>query len=81
MINNIDILINILINLSFLSFINFIFIYNVIDNKLNISNMKGLNFIGNALSFIFIVVISIMAVIGSIMFLGFFGHSIQYYDY
>lgn len=37
--------------------------------------MKGFKFIGNALSFTFITVLSIMAaIIGSIMFLGLFAY-------
>lgn len=39
--------------------------------------MKGFNFIGNALSFTFIAVLSIMAAIGSIMFLGLYAYRLE----
>lgn len=78
MIKNMDILINILTNLSFLLLVNiiFIFIYDVIDNNLK-RDIKGFNFIGNALSFTFIAVLSIMAAIGSIMFLGLYAYRLE----
>ncbi|BEK57275.1 hypothetical protein ML514_001641 [Campylobacter coli] len=78
MIKNMDILINILTNLSFLLLVNiiFIFIYDAIDNNLK-RDIKGFNFIGNALSFTFIAVLSIMAAIGSIMFLGLYTYRLE----
>ncbi|ECL7558371.1 hypothetical protein FTT16_08740 [Campylobacter jejuni] len=81
MIKNMDILINILTNLSYLLLINIIFIliYDAIDNKLK-KDMKGFNFIGNALSFAFIAVLSIMATIGSIMFLGLYAYRLEFYQ-
>ncbi|HEG8016828.1 TPA: hypothetical protein SFY19_001686 [Campylobacter jejuni] len=77
-IKNMDILINILTNLSFLLLINiiFIFIYDAIDNNLK-RDIKGFNFIGNALSFTFIAVLSIMAAIGSIMFLELYAYRLE----
>ncbi len=70
--------INILTNLSFLLLVNiiFIFIYDAIDNNLK-RDIKGFNFIGNALSFTFIAVLSIMAAIGSIMFLGLYTYRLE----
>ncbi|WP_144581960.1 hypothetical protein [Campylobacter coli] len=48
--------------------------YDVIDNNLK-RDIKGFNFIGNASSFTFITVLSIMAaIISSIMFLGLFAY-------
>ncbi|HEB8238593.1 TPA: hypothetical protein R0818_001644 [Campylobacter jejuni] len=76
MIKNMDILINILTNLSFLLLVNIIFIYDAIDNNLK-RDIKGFNFIGNALSFTFIAVLSIMAAIGSIMFLGLYTYRLE----
>ncbi|EEP3612423.1 hypothetical protein ACNGEL_09375 [Campylobacter coli] len=78
MIKNMDILINILTNLSFLLLVNiiFIFIYDAIDNNLK-RDIKGFNFIGNALSFTFIAVLSIMAAIASIMFLGLYTYRLE----
>ncbi|HEA8088911.1 TPA: hypothetical protein RXM96_001639 [Campylobacter coli] len=77
-IKNMDILINILTNLSFLLLVNiiFIFIYDAIDNNLK-RDIKGFNFIGNALSFTFIAVLSIMAAIGSIMFLELYAYRLE----
>lgn len=77
MIKNMDILINILTNLSYLLLINIIFIliYDAI-NKLK-KDMKGFNFIGNALSFTFVTILSITATIGSIMFLGLYAYRLE----
>ncbi|EHN6916957.1 hypothetical protein KJK76_001829 [Campylobacter jejuni] len=50
-------------------------IYDAI-NKLK-KDMKGFNFIGNALSFTFITILSITATIGSIMFLGLYAYRLE----